>query len=595
MALTLGYERFVRESTDANGNTVLVGAAGTQYVTHTAAYDEAASRLRQADFGTMIVDWSAPTIVANGVPASGPAGLVTTDLAPIKSSYAVRLVGDPSTRASVTHAISAQNSGIGFRGIAFWAKVKGRSSAMQMTQLYLGATAGPYTGKAIALSVGIPSDGKWHLIFIPRGAFSILGGFAYGTDPIVSIGIRDRDNPTIGYPKMATNAEELQLGPVYINPFSRPKFLIRFDDSLDDCIVDSATFTADGVTQAWNGYSLLNQYGFGGKGSCFHLTRRIGTSNSVQTFLTAAQLATLAGYGWSHCVQSHQDPVDVNNNGLLLMGPNGYTAKTISSVDTAANTITASAAHGIVSGTVYFGYPITFSGTDLPAPLVVGTIYWARYSSATAFTIHPTESDAIANTNTIDLTTAGTAANFTYRYGYSANDSTLMQADLQNAKNVLDALGYTDTSSIYAPNQGAIDANVMAATAAVGIDVVLGIGRTGATYLTPSVRHLHMETSGASGTTGHVIGPDLTVPSAIQTDGTPTAADVETYVDSVIAAGGIGSNYHHAITASNGPVLAAYLARLRLRESEGACDVITAKELRYYIAEARTLSVGVVY
>lgn len=28
MALTLGYERFVRESTDANGNTVLVGAGG---------------------------------------------------------------------------------------------------------------------------------------------------------------------------------------------------------------------------------------------------------------------------------------------------------------------------------------------------------------------------------------------------------------------------------------------------------------------------------------------------------------------------------------------------------------------------------------
>ena len=28
MALTLGYERFVRESTDANGNTVLVGADG---------------------------------------------------------------------------------------------------------------------------------------------------------------------------------------------------------------------------------------------------------------------------------------------------------------------------------------------------------------------------------------------------------------------------------------------------------------------------------------------------------------------------------------------------------------------------------------
>lgn len=29
MALTLGYEQFVRESTDANGNTVLVGGGNT--------------------------------------------------------------------------------------------------------------------------------------------------------------------------------------------------------------------------------------------------------------------------------------------------------------------------------------------------------------------------------------------------------------------------------------------------------------------------------------------------------------------------------------------------------------------------------------
>lgn len=555
--------------------------------------------IKHADFGTQITDISNAVIVANGTPSSGAAGVVTTDIPPVRGGYAVRLIGDAAIRASMTSQFSGvQATGPAFKGIAVWAKAKGRAAGPVMAQVFVGNGADPYVGKAIACTCAIPSDGKWHLLFIPRTNLAAQNAFVYGTDTITSIGIRDRnDSANLGYPGMLTNAEELQIGPVYINPFSRPKFLIRFDDSLSDCIIPNGTFLADGITQAWSGYSLLSQYGFGSKGSIFHLTRRLNTSNSLRTFLTTAQLAQLASYGWSHCTQTHQDPVDGSNNGLRLMGMTGYASKSIASIDAASNTLVTSVAHNIING--YWGYPIILSGTDLPAPLVAGTVYWARQvTNVNTMQLHPTETDSIANTNVIDLTSAGVAANFTYRYGYSANDSSLQQGDITNAINTLTALGYGGTAKIWAPNQGALDKGAIEAARSLGIEMILGINSSGTGYAYPRTRHPHMETTGefSGGTVNTAVLDTLfTVPSAIQTDGAPTAADVRAYIDGVISAGGVGQNYHHTISAANGPVLAAYLEHLRLRVSEGACDVVTAAELRDYIEAARYLTAGVVH
>lgn len=555
--------------------------------------------IKHAEVGALLTDMANAVIVANGTPASGAAGVVTIDIPPIKGGYAVRLIGDVSIRASVTAQFSvAQATGPAFKGIVFWAKVKGRSAGPVMAQIFVGNGVNPYAGKSIATTCAVPSDGKWHLLFLPRQNLAAQNGFIYGTDTIISIGIRDRnDSVNLGYPGMLSNAEELQIGPVYINPFSRPKFLIRFDDSLSDSIVPNGTFLADGITQAWSGYSLLNQYGFGSKGSCFHLTRRLNTSNSLKTFLTTAQLAQLAAYGWSHCIQTHQDPADFSNNGLRLMGMTGYASKGFASVDAAANTLVTSAAHNIING--YWGYPVIFSGTDLPAPLVAGTVYWGRQlTNGNTMQLHPTENDSIANTNVIDLTSAGVAANFTYRYGYSANDNTLQQADLQNAINTLTALGYEDTAKIWAPNQGALDKGAIEAARTLGIEMILGINGSGTGYAYPRTRHAHMETTGeySYGTVNMAVLDTLfTVPSAIQTDGTPTAADVRAYIDGVISAGGVGQNFHHTLYGSNGPILAAYLDHLRLRVSEGVCDVVTAAELRNYLEASKYLTPGVVY
>ena len=546
-----------------------------------------------ARIGDLLTDWAGATIVANGTPASGTAGLVTEGLAPTgDGGYAVRLIGDGATRAEVTNSFPARSSA-DFRGVAFWARVKGRTVGNSTTQLFLGADSG--FAKNVALTLGIPNDGKWHLMYVSRQNFGV-SGFVYGTDSFTHIKFKDRYGSTIGFPGMLTNAEELQIGPVYINPWSRPKFLIRFDDSLSDCIVPNGTFTADGVTQAWSALTLLDKYGFRDKGSCFHLTRRIGTSNSVKTFLTESQIAQLANEGWSHCFQSDFDPVDGANSGLRLMGPDGFTARTVASVDTTADTITSSVAHNISSGSVYWGYPVVFSGTDLPAPLVVGVEYWARYVSATAMSLHPTEDAAIANTGKIDLTTTGTVGNFTWRYSRSANDQSAILQDFQTGIARLTAMGYGETATIYAPNQGATDVRILATAKAAGVTAVLGISNTSADFKTVATRHPHMET------TGFPVGPNyeisdsfFTLPGAVQTDGAPNAQNVRDYVRAVIKTGGIGSNYHHSITASNGPVLAAYLDELRAGVLDGSCDVVTAQEMADYLSVARRAEVGVVF
>ncbi|ASJ79271.1 putative membrane-anshored cell surface protein [Curvibacter phage P26059A] len=560
---------------------------------------DAINALRASSVGSLLTNWAGASIIANGTPASGSAGVVTTDIAPAKEATgtAVRLIGDASVRASAVSTFAATPTTASFTGIALWMKVKGRTQGPVMIQLYLGATADPYTGKSIALTFGAPNDGKWHLIYLPRGAFAPINSFVLGTDTIQSIGLRDRNAGGIGYTGMLTNAEEMQLGPVYASPYSRPKFLIRMDDSLLDVIQPDGgqQFTADGVTRSWSHYDLMSKYGFGSKGSCFHLTRRIGSVNTGKPVMNAGHLETLAKAGWSNCIQTHNDPVDASNNGLLLMGPVGYAAKAIASVDASADTLTAAAAHNISTGNLYWGYPIVFTGSDLPAPLSVGTVYWARAVDATAFTLHLTENDAISNVNRVDLTSVGVAANFTYRYANSAADTSAMQSDLVAGINFLTSLGYGDTAKIWAPNQGAMNEDTRTAALAAGVKMTLGIGRLGASYDQPQVRHINMETSGGAGVGGMVLDPVLTVPNALQTDGVATPANARTYVNAVIACGGIGSNYHHTITTANGPTLAAYLDELRLRVSEGACDVVTAKELLDYVEAAKSMTPGVVY
>ena len=61
------------------------------------------------------------------------------------------------------------------------------------------------------------------------------------------------------------------------------------------------------------------------------------------------------------------------------------------------------------------------SGSTAPAPLAEGVDYWLRKVSANTFSLHPSQADASANTNIIDLTTTGSGTFVFYSPQYPAD------------------------------------------------------------------------------------------------------------------------------------------------------------------------------
>lgn len=439
----------------------------------------------------------------------------------------------------------------------------------------------------IAVITGLlPADGEWHPLIFNSGNFATSGGFSFSsTDLITTIRIKPTDpsqNGTVGYNTVTTGEVNI-AGPVRINPRARPKFVIRFDDSIGDLVqpVSTNTFTLpDGTTaptQGWSALTLLRHYGF--RGTCFHLPRRIGTSNNIVTHATWDDLKVLKQNGWANCFQTYYDPANSFNDGIRLLGPTGYAAKSVASVDTSANTITASAATGmLVAGSYYGGYPIVFAGTNLPAPLVINKIYWAIGVDATKFTLYATEQNAINQTSPIDLTTTGTAANFTFRYGFAANDYTKYTEDWTLGMKLLSDNGYDEDSKYLALNQGATDGNVMTLAEAAGIKAVFGTYKASdSTFF--MANYPWTENGGTNPALNWK--KMMRIPGTLQTDtaGTVTPAQARAYVDKVVAQGCWGMNFHHRITNANGPCLAAMLDQLKIQSDSGAIDVITAPEL----------------
>lgn len=529
--------------------------------------------------GVATTNWANPTFANGAARASmAQAGMFDTSL-----HYCVALVGGSGSRPyAVQAARNAPIASTAFRGALVQVKTPYRQGVSHIPFRVKLASDNTDT-KWYGATFLAPADGREHWIAIPAGYFAAVGGFLLGTDTITHIRVEDRnDAANLGYPGLQTG-ETAYVGAVYINPKGRAKAVIRFDDSMTDLANATATFAADGATQPWSCLSLLRRYGM--RGTTWNLTRRIGTSNAGKTFATWAELRQLQDEGWDICLQSHTDPVDNANGGARLLGPYGYALRTVASVDTSANTITASAAHNIGTSNTYWGYPITFDGSDLPAPLLAGPTYWARATGATAFTLHPTEADSIANTNAIDLATSGTAGNFGFRYAGSRNDASAILADYNTGRDLLIANGIrADTANMVALNQGAWDQYVVEALAAGGYSFVWGIeGGDGSGTAKGRIAVGESACPNARGNT--VASTWLTLPSAIQTDGggSPNAATIRAYVQEQVRVGAIFGNYHHALSASNGPQLDAYLDELRIQQAAGALDICTASEVRDYL------------
>ena len=107
----------------------------------------------------------------------------------------------------------------------------------------------------------------------------------------------------------------------------------------------------------------------------------------------------------------------------------------ISSVSTLNDTID-------TGGTNPFGRiaSVQLTGADLPAPLVIATTYWLRANPTSItnpavanYTIHANKADALAGTNKIDLTTAGSGIRTITRTVKAYTTATFTTADVNTA------------------------------------------------------------------------------------------------------------------------------------------------------------------
>lgn len=386
--------------------------------------------------------------------------------------------------------------------------------------------------------------------------------------------------------------EAIQVGPIYRDPAGKAFAYIRFDDNLLDLVVARQTLSTpfvglSGVTLATGAYSAKDVVAaFGLKANLFILTSCVGKAGG--NFLSVAQMRDLQdNYGWDVCFQTHANPASVNNLGARLLGPFGFrwslnTATSIASVDTTADTITTTAAHQFLTPATgqsgLQGQPIEMTGAALPAPLTTGTTYWPRPTTTTAFQLHPTEADAAANTNRIDLTTTGTPASFGYRYAGSAAGSSAVLADFRAGQALMKGWGFRGWR-YYASNQGAADYATMQAImtlrASDELRIYMGTtGSTGATSATYMARAGWGYTAAGVGSVGGgqngvPLGNCFTFPTGFATD-SGTEQTSRDYVDSLILRGAVGGNYHHFFSAETSlRSLCAYCDQIKLRSNQG--------------------------
>jgi microcystin-dependent protein len=100
--------------------------------------------------------------------------------------------------------------------------------------------------------------------------------------------------------------------------------------------------------------------------------------------------------------------------GMFVRGATGWTDVTFTTTDVSTGTdlITVSGGHGLNRS----GFPVRLTTTGgLPAPLAVGTTYYAIYVSSTTFKLASSEANAIAGT-AIDLTTTGSGTQTLTQY-----------------------------------------------------------------------------------------------------------------------------------------------------------------------------------
>lgn len=501
------------------------------------------------DEGQTIVDWSAvsPTFLYDGQLVDGsavPAG-------PYRGqAKAVRLGHHPSLSYVDVTGINIDTSD--FKNIII-PIFRPSGLGPQTLQQYI--TKNGYGSWVQFELVVEEADGSGWVDYAIVGATWVGSGTNTGAGPFNQMRIREQDDVARFLYPVGTG--DTYIGNIRYRGAAKSLFDIGFDDSRSSLL----STPINGKTCK----SILDAYGF--KATVYALPRLHGTTG----YASNADILSLYQSGWTIGSHTWSHPADTANAGLRLLGPYGYATRSIVSVDIAANTMTASVLHRIPVASSTQDYPVEFTGTNLPAPLIAGTKYFARGTSTTAFTLYATEADALSGANPIDLTTTGTPANFGYRYWGSVNDDTAIYADIIAGIDAVKALGIPDSHARhFALPQGGFDRYVATAVKRANLRSCRGLSPG-------AVDYIRMPTTKTAGRFEgvYVMPPQLTVPGSVQIDtATDNIARLIAGVDQSKVLGGLNTAYCHQLFAQAIANLEALCAYLKTEQDAGRVTVL---------------------
>jgi hypothetical protein len=401
----------------------------------------------------------------------------------------------------------------------------------------------------------------WHNIELGRLIGAASNAFSWTSDPVQAFKVRVI--PVTG------ESATVYLHSITLRPRRRPMWVIGFDDNRKSVVNPSASITLRGVAGTYSGKQILDAYGF--KGTLYIVGSLVDDGSNM----SSADIVSLAAAGWDVQAQCYYNPVGDGQHGSRLLGPFGHASRAVASVDTAANTIAASAAHLMPTAGTY-EYPIKFRGTSLPNPLQADVLYYARQTSATAFSVHPTAAQSMAGTGAIDLTTTGTPANFSFYYGLSTNDETAILADYQAVNALIRGMGLLRPRHV-AYNQGGVDTWVQAAAIRAGYETGRSTENATPTAFVPDPAEWSVQQF-------------VPLNNIYQIEGGIPAATIQGYVDAVIARGGIGGSYTHYVDTTNGQDLANLCDYLWRKQNAGEIDVVTVSQFQRLAGTGRAFA-----
>jgi len=246
-------------------------------------------------------------------------------------------------------------------------------------------------------------------------------------------------------------------------------------------------------------------------------------------------------------------------------------------------------------------FPVAAIGTNLPPELTSGSTYYLSRTGTNTFTIHSQPAGSWDGvTGKIIPSSAGTLANWGFRYLGASNDHTAMLADMQRGTEWLAANGFSRGARHYAPNQGAWDIySERAFFLHGGFDTCNSITinsapiASGASSSMPvfDPAHFHAvpaDTVSQIYATLHASW--MNIPNSVNTDSAGSgrgSAAIRGWVQKCVAQGQVFSNYHHGASLTTNLDLLYYLDELKLWYGRGMLDVLKISDIWARCSQAK--------